>query len=308
MPERSGLLSGVPGACSIAMGTGIVSVALLFDHRHWLSRAWLVAALLAWLLLGALTVARLFVDRSGLRAAAAQPSALAAVAATAVLGSRLELAGLRTAAIVGLVAGGGMVAMLTWMLAGRHRIGRSGSSFLLTVALEALAGLMALLAGSGHAAWLWYFALVLAASGVAAYPIVLRRFSLHQLLSGRGDHWIAGGALAVSALTLAELRLSPRGHLISALSTISIAVWLASLAWLAALLVAELVRPRLRYDLRRWSTLFPVGMYAASGFEVARAAHLGWPYDFATVWTWFGVGLTLVLGVGALKRLVAGLA
>lgn len=36
--------------------------------------------------------------------------------------------------------------------------------------------------------------------------------------------------------------------------------------WLPVLLLAEMLRPRLGYDVRRWSTGFPVGMYAACSF------------------------------------------
>jgi hypothetical protein len=47
-------------------------------------------------------------------------------------------------------------------------------------------------------------------------------------------------------------------------------VWVAALAWLPALLAGELASPRLRYDERRWSTVFPLGMYAVCSFVVAR--------------------------------------
>lgn len=46
------------------------------------------------------------------------------------------------------------------------------------------------------------------------------------------------------------------------------------MAWLPAWVPGEVVWPRLNYDVRRWSTVFPVGMYAVRSFNAARAAHL----------------------------------
>jgi hypothetical protein len=100
---------------------------------------------------------------------------------------------------------------------------------------------------------------------------------MRQLAVGRGDHWITGGALAIS--TLAAGRITPAARNLHALSGIietlkvsSLALWALTIAWLPVLLAAELLRPRLRYDVRRWSTVFPVGMYAACSFAVGAAA------------------------------------
>ena len=67
------------------------------------------------------------------------------------------------------------------------------------------------------------------------------------------------------------------------------------MVWLPALLAAELLRPRLRYDVRRWSTVFPVGMYAACSFVVGDVAHAAAISDFARVWVWVGVAVWVVM-------------
>ena len=72
--------------------------------------------------------------------------------------------------------------------------------------------------------------------------------------------------------------------------------------WLPVLLVAELRWPRLRYNVRRWSTVFPVGMYAACSFVIATLTHASGITDFARVWVWVAVAVWLVVFAGMLRR------
>jgi tellurite resistance protein TehA-like permease len=53
---------------------------------------------------------------------------------------------------------------------------------------------------------------------------------------------------------------------------------------------------------RRWSTVFPVGMYAACSFLVGAAAHAPGITDFARVWIWVAVAVWLVVFVAMLGR------
>ena len=68
------------------------------------------------------------------------------------------------------------------------------------------------------------------------------------------------------------------------------------------LLAAELLRPRLRYDVRRWSTVFPVGMYGACSFVVGAAAGAPGVADFARIWVWAGVAVWLSVFLAMLAR------
>ena len=68
------------------------------------------------------------------------------------------------------------------------------------------------------------------------------------------------------------------------------------------LLAAEVLRPRLRYDVRRWSTVFPVGMYAACSFVVGAAARAPGIADFARIWVWVGVAVWLSVFLAMLAR------
>jgi tellurite resistance protein TehA-like permease len=184
---------------------------------------------------------------------------------------------------------------------------RSGSAFMLTVSLQSLSGLATLESAAEQATWLAYGALVLAAIGLALYPMVLTRFDPRQLLTGTGDQWIAGGALAISAPTAGEISRAATQrtalHVVGApLAHIALAIWIISMLWLPALVAAELVAPRLAYHARRWSTLFPVGMYAASAFEVDRTSGLSFAHAFATGWTWVALALWLILAAGMARR------
>ena len=64
----------------------------------------------------------------------------------------------------------------------------------------------------------------------------------------------------------------------------------------------------MRYDLRRWSTVFPVGMYAACSFVVGAVASVPAITDFARVWVWVAVAVWLAVLAGLARRAPALLA
>jgi hypothetical protein len=124
------------------------------------------------------------------------------------------------------------------------------------VATQSLAVLAAQLAARVDAPWLLYAGLVLLGLGLALYLLVLARFAFRQLLIGQGDHWVSGGALAISALAAAQITLSARGrHELSGaavgLQALTLVLWSLSAAWLPALILTEALRPRVSYELRR---------------------------------------------------------
>jgi tellurite resistance protein TehA-like permease len=229
------------------------------------------------------------------------------VAGTAVLGTRLTLLGWHWAGIALLV-----VAVVLWLgLVGtvlRHwQTPTVGVSLLLTVSIESVAILAAVLGESENAAWLVVAALVPFVAGLALYGFVIARFDLRQLVAGRGDQWITGGALAISALAAARITLAAEslgvlGGVTGVLQDVSIALWAATIAWLPVLLVTEVAQPRLRYDVRRWSTVFPVGMYAACSFVVGTAVSAAVLTDFARIWVWVALAVWALVFAGTLRR------
>jgi len=302
------ILSAIPPASgAVVMGTEIVSTGLSLDHRETLSRILLVIGAVAWIALGLLLAGRAVRDRERVHREARSPAALTGVAGTAVLGARLTILGWGGTGIALLVVATGFwLALLAPVL--RNWVTPTvGVSLVLTVSTESLAVLSATLAAHERAQWLLYAALAPFLLGLAFYLFVISRFDLRQLVVGRGDHWITGGALAISTLAAGRITLSAHGlhqlgGLHDALKTTSIVLWALTIAWLPVLLAAELLRPRLGYDVRRWSTVFPVGMYAACSFVVGAAAQASGITDFARVWVWAGVAIWLVVFLAMLRR------
>jgi Voltage-dependent anion channel len=224
-----------------------------------------------------------------------------------VLGTRLTILGWGWAGIALLVIAAGFWLVLLGPVLRNWVTPTVGVSLVLTVSTESLAVLSAAVATSEHADWLLDAALAPFVLGLAFYAFVISRFDLRQLVVGRGDHWITGGALAISTLaagriTLAAHSLHELSGLAGTLKTISVVLWVLTIAWLPVLLVAEVLRPRLGYDVRRWSTVFPVSMYAACSFVVGAAAHAPAITDFARVWVWAGVAVWLIVFAAMLRR------
>jgi len=302
------VLAAIPPASgAVVMGTGIVSIGLSLDSHETLSRALLAIDAVVWIALGLLLASRLAWDRDRARLEARSPAALTGVAGTAVLGTRLVLLGWSWAGI-GLLA----IAVSFWLLLlppvlGHWKTPTVGVSFVLTVSTESLAVLAATIAEREGSTGLLDASLAPFLLGLVFYLFVISRFDLRQLLVGRGDHWITGGALAISTLaagriTLGAQSLGALGGIEEALQDVSLALWGLTMVWLPVLLAAEAQRPRLEYDVRRWSTVFPVGMYAACSFIAGAAASAPALTDFARVWVWAGLGVWVVVFVAMLRN------
>ncbi len=299
-----------PAAGSEVMGTAIVSIALSLDGHETLSRVVLAIAAAIWVTLALLLPLRAARDPARFRADARTPGALTAPVATAVLGTRLTTLGWAWAGGAMLVIAFVLwVALLGPVLAG-WKSPTVGVSLLLAVSAESLAVLAATLATSEHARWLLIAALVPFGLGLGLYVFVIARFDLHQLVVGRGDHWITGGALGISSLAAARIAIAASalgilGGRGSPLEDIAVVLWILSMLWLLVLLFAEARWPRPGYDARRWSTVFPLGMYAASSFVVGAVAHAGAITTFARVWVWIALASWAIVFAVMSRRAVA---
>lgn len=296
-----------PASGAVVMGTGIVSIGLSLDGHETISRVVLIIDALIWAILAVLLPARAASDRARFRSDVQTPAALTSVAGSAVLGTRLTLLGWDWAGIALLVGALVLWAALLTPVLGNWRTPTVGSSLLLTVSTESLAVLTATLAVREHAHWLLYVAIAPFTLGLGLYAFVIARFDPRQLGLGLGDHWITGGALAISTLavgkiTAAAKTLAVLGNGGGILKALSLALWVLTMLWLPMLLVAEALRPRLRYDVRRWSTVFPVGMYAACSFVVGTVAHASGITDFARVWVWVGLAVWAAVFAAMLRR------
>ncbi|MEV6112243.1 tellurite resistance/C4-dicarboxylate transporter family protein [Streptomyces sp. NPDC052109] len=317
MPGISGLRAWwaerPPAAGAAVMATGILSVGLHLAGAETVSRLALAMTCVAWAALAADFVLRLLGDRQRWMAEAGRPGALTAVAATTVLGTRFSALGGQPLAEALLA-----LAALLWpallLLVVRHWGRRMpGTVFLCCVATQGLVVLAATLAAAEHTAWLAHTALVLFWLGLVLYGLALARFDMRQVLEGAGDQWIAGGALAISALAGSRLLIAGDGGLYlwdgddrGALRTVTVMLLVLDLAWYLALLVAEVARPRRGYDVRRWSTVFPMGMTAAGMLSVATALGVPWLSRPGQVLLWVAVAVWLVVAAGAVLAARAG--
>jgi tellurite resistance protein TehA-like permease len=289
------------------MGTGIVSTGLALVGQATLSQILLGVAIALWIGLAAIFLGRAILRRERWLEDARDPTALTAVAGTAVLGDRLTSLGADWAGGMLLAIATGICLGLLIPVLAHWTTPTVGASFLPTVATEALAVLAAHLATDQRLAWLAVAALVALALGLAAYVFVLVRLDLRQLVVGRGDHWITGGALAIATLACARTSVALHATdtlapLQAALEQAALALWAAAALWLAALLLSELRAPRPAYDTRRWSTVFPVGMYAVCSLATGSVTGIGGLSSFGRLWIWVAFGVWLAALLGALRR------
>ncbi|MEV5548970.1 tellurite resistance/C4-dicarboxylate transporter family protein [Streptomyces sp. NPDC052309] len=312
-PLRTWWAQRPPAAGAAVMATGIVSVGLHLTGHEVLSRIALVLACAAWLGLAVSFVSLLLLQRTTWLAQAGTPGALTAVAATTVLGTRFSLLGTQPPAEALLA-----LAAVLWpgllVLVVRHWEGRMpGAVFLGCVATEGLAVLGATLSAATSTAWLAHAALVPFWLGLGLYAIAFFRFDLRQVAHGAGDHWVAGGALAISALAGSKLLAAESGMYLwndddhDVLHGVTVALLVLDLVWYAVLLVAEIVWPRARYDVRRWSTVFPLGMTAAATLSVAAAVDVPWLEGPGQVLLWIAVAAWLAVASGAVASARAAL-
>ncbi|MFH8338834.1 tellurite resistance/C4-dicarboxylate transporter family protein [Streptomyces sp. AM6-12] len=301
-----------PATGAAVMATAIVSTGLHLVGAEALSLAALALAGAVWVLLGIGFGRRLVLDRGRWAAEARSPAALTAAAATAVLAARLAILGGHLLAEALLALAAVLWAVLLPIVV-RHWDSRMpGAVFLCCVATQGLVVTAAGLAGAEHTAWLAHTALVLFWLGLALYALALPRFDGRQVLEGPGDHWIAGGALAISALAGAGLLTAgdTSGLYLwndddrDTLRTTTVLLLALSLAAYVVLLVAEAARPRLRYDQRRWATVFPLGMTAAATLSVMTAVGIPWLRGPGHVLVWVAVAGWLWVAAGTVADAV----
>ncbi|MET9383752.1 tellurite resistance/C4-dicarboxylate transporter family protein [Streptomyces sp. NPDC002928] len=299
-----------PAAGAAVLATGILSVGLQLSGYEVLSRIALVLACAAWLALAADFALQLLWERERWVRRAGTPAALTSVAATAVLGTRFSALGRHTLAEALLALSVVLWPVLLVDVVRHWRRRMPGTVFLGCVATQGLAVLGATLAGALSTAWLARAAMVLFWLGIVLYGFALAHFDLRQTVEGAGDQWVAGGALAISALAGAKLISAQSASLylwnddnLGVLRTVTVALLVLALCWYAVLLVAEPLRPRprLRYDVRRWSTAFPTGVTAAATLSVASAVGVPWLKGLGEVLLWVAVAVWLAVAAAAVR-------
>ncbi|NQE86735.1 hypothetical protein HPY32_06965 [Nocardia terpenica] len=280
------------------MATGIVSVGLHTVGFEVLSWGLLGLAGAVWLLLAVDFFVRLVGDFGRWRVEAGKPPALTGVAATTVLGTRISLLGWHWLAAALLAIGAAAWPVLLIAVLGHWQRRLPGVAFLVCVSTQGLAVLSVTLSIAGMGDWLAPVALALWVFGLCLYAVALWRFDIRQVWTGAGDQWVASGALAISALAVAKLVAAHRWD-DDVLRAATLVVLGLCLAWYAVLLVAEAVRPRKHYDIRRWATVFPLGMTAVATLRTGAALGISYLHPLG--------GALLAIAVAAWVLASAGL-
>jgi tellurite resistance protein TehA-like permease len=308
VPRVKQLLEVIPAASwTVVMGSGIVSIDLYSDHQPVLSAIMLWFAAGAWLLLAVVLGARLVYQRDRFALEASSPASLTGIAGTAVLGTRLAVQDYHVAAVALLAVSGLGWALLLMPVLRHWKTPTVGISFVLCVATEGLAVLGATLAITYRAGWLVSAAVPVLVLGLAFYVFTAARFDLRELLTGHGDHWVAGGALAISALAAGQITdaagaLGQFSEQHRILTTSTLVLWCVAMVWLFPLVTGEVLRPRLSYDVRRWATVFPLGMYAACSVATGQVTGITGIPEFGHVWTWVAFTISLLVLAGLFRH------
>lgn len=294
-------------AGAAVMSTGILSTATEIAGLRRMSWALLALAVLSGVVIGGGLAGRLLTDRPGTVADARTPASLTGVAATAVIGARIASLGWSGAAWALMAVSAAMWLVLVPFVLRHWQVPAVGAGFLVCVATEGLAVLAAeqgTATGNRPAVAAGSAAFVL---GLILYAVVVARFDWRQLAIGAGDQWVLAGALAITSLAAAELvrasaRLGLLPHFRQPLRAVDLAVWATAMLGYVVLVACELRWPRLRYDVRRWATVFPLGMAAAASFAVAEVERLPALTVLGHVLLWPALVACALAGVGAARR------
>ena len=294
-----------PGAGAAVMGTAILSTGMAGVPVPWLSYVLVALAAVLWLALAALFLTRLFVHRARWVADADVPASLTGVAGTCVLGTRLSLLGWRTASMALLALAAVLWLVLLPLVLAHWSTPTVGASFLLCVSTQALAVLTASVGIVTGLRGLAVVAGVLFVAGLVAYAAVLVTFDFRQVARGVGDHWVAGGALAISTLAATKLLLAAGllGVPADVLRPTALVLCGLAGAWYLVLAVAEASWRRPHYDVRRWSTVFPLGMTATACINLGLAAGISAVHTVGQVLIWPALAVWAVVAYGAAGHL-----
>ncbi len=327
-PANSALAELSPAYFGMVMATGIVSIGAFRLGLPVLGRGLFIFNVAAYATLWALYLTRLVrypqLFLSDLIDHLRGPGFFTMVAASSILGSQFLLQGENVRG--GLVLW--VVAIVLWVVLTysiftaftikEHKPtldrGISGGWLLAVVATQSIAVLSALLAAHADqpyklelnffalSMWLWGGMLYIWMMSLIFYRYTFFRFDPDDLSP---PYWINMGAMAISTLagSLLSINAVDAPFLLSLrpfIKGFTIFYWATGTWWIPMLLVLgawRYVYKRfpLRYDPLYWGAVFPLGMYATSTLEMARAMDFG----FLGLLPKLFFGIALVAWVGA---------
>jgi tellurite resistance protein TehA-like permease len=325
---REGIENLFPGYFALVMATGIVSLAAHFLDMELIARLlfWLNHAL--FILLVLLTLARIALVPSRVLGDLTEhqtgPAFLTAVAGTCIFGTQ-HVVLQESAAVVALVLW--IVALVLWVVIiyafftsvtirenkPPLEKGLNGAWLLAVVSTQSLAVLGALVAGefADSRQVMLFVALCFFLLGCMLYLLIITlifyRFTFFRMTADEltPPYWINMGAVAIT--TMAGSRLlqgSADSELLTELRSFlkgfTLFFWATATWWIPLLLIFGDWRHLIRrvpfaYHPAYWSMVFPLGMYAASTYQLSRALSLPFLLPIPACFIYVALGAWLIV-------------
>jgi len=331
----SALATLFPGYFALVMATGIVSIAAHFEGLEAVSRALLWANILFYCVLCVLTAARFVLYRDLFVADLMSPARsvlfLTMVAGTCVLGSEFAILTPRIdIARVLWFAGIALWIVLTsvfFTVATLHEPkptlaeGINGAWLLVVVSTESIAVLGCLVAPTFAqpqlplfvSLWCYFVGAMLYVLFIA---LILYRWMFFPLTPDTltPSYWINMGALAITTLAGSRLILAAPhwaflAEIVPFLKGFTLFFWAAGAWWIPLLAIAGIwrhgiQRVPLTYHPQYWSLVFPLGMFTAATFQLARATGIDFLAAVPRAFIWIALAAWTLTFLGMMRAIL----
>ncbi|MFW8565685.1 tellurite resistance/C4-dicarboxylate transporter family protein [Orrella sp. 11846] len=297
-----------PANFGLVMATGIISIAAHFLNVQWLARFLFDVNIVFFVVLWVLTIVVIINDYKSFVGQLSDylggPGFFSVVAATNVLGSQFViLDGDYTLASYLWMFSCILWVILTYVFFTAITIqpqkptletGLNGSWLLIVVATQSVTVLGSFLIHQNalfNAAFLEFFILIMWFAGAALYFLIMTMIFYRYLFRDFApkdlspSYWINMGGMAISTLAGARLIvISPESELLLSmlpfLKGLTLFFWSAGTWWIPFLILLEIWRQiykhyPINYNPIYWGLIFPLGMYAASTYEIIEIFDLG---------------------------------